>query len=151
MPQIDLDNKELSNLAEAAISLSRFLIVTAELKSGAVTLSPLEALLLRQTDRNPGSTSSTLAMLLGMQVSNTSTALRTLEERGLIRRIPDPDDGRRVRIYATDLALENRDKVRKTWSEALGQLMDPDTDPRPGVELLMMLERNLQKAAIDAQ
>jgi DNA-binding MarR family transcriptional regulator len=45
---------------------------------------------------------------MGMEATSLSRIIKSIEDKGLIERKPNPDDGRGVLIYLTDLGLEKR-------------------------------------------
>jgi DNA-binding MarR family transcriptional regulator len=51
---------------------------------------------------------------MGMEATSLTRTLRTLEEKGLITRKKNPDDGRGVLIYLTDLGKERRELSKTT-------------------------------------
>ncbi len=61
-----------------------------------------------------GAPSTSLAPKLGMEPTSLSRTLKKMEEKGLIYREPNPDDGRSVLIKLTDLGLRMRDKSKET-------------------------------------
>ena len=64
-------------------------------------------------DPKKGTPSTALGPKMGMESTSLSRILKTLEERALIKRIPNPDDGRSVLIHLTDLGLEKREDSRQ--------------------------------------
>lgn len=56
-----------------------------------------------------GTPSTAIAPKMGMEATSLSRTLKTLEEKGLIDRVPNPDDGRSVLLKLTPLGLEKRD------------------------------------------
>ena len=56
-----------------------------------------------------GSPSTAIGPKMGMEATSLSRTLKTLEKRGLIRREPNPSDGRSVLLKLTTLGLEKRD------------------------------------------
>ena len=48
-----------------------------------------------------------------MEATSLSRILKTMEERGLIERKPNPDDGRGVLIHLTDFGREKREYSRE--------------------------------------
>src|SRR5262245_19608883 len=67
-------------------------------------------------------TPSELASMLGMPLSTLSTYVGTLLERGHARRIPNPADGRSVRIVLTDSGRGVVRLVNPPFGEALDAL-----------------------------
>jgi DNA-binding MarR family transcriptional regulator len=49
---------------------------------------------------------------MGMEATSLSRTLKSLEEKKLIERKPNPNDGRSVLIYLTDRGKVNRDASR---------------------------------------
>jgi len=60
-------------------------------------------------DPEGGTPSTALGPKMGMEATSLSRTLKTMEDRGLIERRPNPDDGRGVLIYLTDFGREKRD------------------------------------------
>ena len=56
-----------------------------------------------------GLPSTSLGPKMGMESTSLSRTLKSMEEYNLIKRIPNPDDGRGVLIELTDLGIEMRD------------------------------------------
>lgn len=59
-------------------------------------------------DPKTGTPSTALGPKMGMEATSLSRILKSMEEKGLIIRKPNPDDGRGVLIYLTDFGLEKR-------------------------------------------
>ena len=59
-----------------------------------------------------GTPSTQLGPKMGMEPTSLSRTLKTMEDKGLIRRIPDKIDKRKVLIFLTDLGIEKR-KIAK--------------------------------------
>jgi len=64
---------------------------------------------LLSVDREEGTPSTALGPMMGMEATSLSRILRTMEDKGLIERKPNPEDGRGVIIHLTDFGLEKRD------------------------------------------
>ena len=71
-----------------------------------------------------------LTELEGLNPTMVSRIIKVLDERGLIRRMPDPNDLRAARLAATPMGEQVHDRVRaqrtQVLSERLGQL-SPET------------------------
>lgn len=63
-------------------------------------------------DREKGTPSTALGPKMGMEATSLSRILKTMEERGLIERRPNPEDGRSVLIHLTKFGLEKREYSR---------------------------------------
>ena len=65
-------------------------------------------------DREEGTPSTAVSTRMGMEPTSLTRTLKTLEEKGLITRKKNPDDGRGVLIRLTDLGKEKRELSRNT-------------------------------------
>ena len=73
-------------------------------------------------DPENGTPSTSLGPKMGMEATSLSRTLKTMEDKGLIKRRKNPEDGRSVLIYLTDFGKEMRDyskKVVLTFDEAV--------------------------------
>jgi len=59
-------------------------------------------------DPKTGTPSTALGPKMGMEATSLSRILKSMEEKGLIIRKPNPNDGRGVLIHLTDFGLEKR-------------------------------------------
>lgn len=66
---------------------------------GDIGLSPPQLVFLTQIARSPGCRLKEVAEALGVTPPTASTAVRHLEEKGLVERRPDPTDGRAVQLF----------------------------------------------------
>ncbi|GAA3654318.1 MarR family transcriptional regulator [Flavivirga jejuensis] len=64
-------------------------------------------------DREKGTPSTALGPKMGMEATSLSRILKTMEEKGLIERKPNPEDGRGVIISLTEFGLEKRTYSRE--------------------------------------
>jgi DNA-binding MarR family transcriptional regulator len=64
-------------------------------------------------DPKRGTPSTSLGPKMGMESTSLSRILKTLEERKLIKRGPNPEDGRGILIHLTDLGLLKREESRQ--------------------------------------
>ncbi len=60
-------------------------------------------------DPKAGTPSTSLGPKMGMEATSLSRTLKTMEEKGLIYREPNPNDGRGVLIFLTPFGKEMRD------------------------------------------
>jgi DNA-binding MarR family transcriptional regulator len=74
---------------------------------------------MRLLARRPGLRVNDVARELGMQSSNVSTAIRSLVDKGTLRKEADGTDGRVVRLAPTDAALSDRDGREEQWGTAM--------------------------------
>ena len=63
-------------------------------------------------DPENGTPSTALGPKMGMEATSLSRILKTMEERGLIERQPNPADGRGVLIHLTEFGREKREYSR---------------------------------------
>ena len=63
-------------------------------------------------DPKKGTPSTALGPKMGMEATSLSRTLKSLEEKKLIEKKPNPIDGRSVLIYLTDRGKVNRDAAR---------------------------------------
>lgn len=61
-----------------------------------------------------GTPATKIAPLMGLEARSLTRTLKTMEEKGLIRRAPDATDKRSVRIFLTDLGKEKKEVSRET-------------------------------------
>ncbi|MDE3740761.1 MarR family winged helix-turn-helix transcriptional regulator [Maribacter polysaccharolyticus] len=59
-------------------------------------------------DPKTGTPSTALGPKMGMEATSLSRILKSMEDKGLIKRKPNPKDGRGVLIHLTDFGLEKR-------------------------------------------
>lgn len=85
----------------------------------AEPLPTTELALLKHVLDSPGLTVGELARRLGLRQPNTSAALRTLLERGLVVREPSPEDRRTFHIVPTEEALAEDEAIAAAWSGPL--------------------------------
>jgi len=64
-------------------------------------------------DPEKGTPSTSLGPKMGMEATSLSRILKTMEEKGLIERKPNPEDGRGVLIFLTDFGKEKREYSRE--------------------------------------
>lgn len=85
---------------------------------------------LRVVSRGPEPSPSDVAQRLRMTSSNVAAALRELESAGLVRRLRDPQDGRRVQLSLTPAGADAVSCVhaeRDTWfGRAIEAVLDDD-------------------------
>lgn len=88
-------------------------------------------------DPENGTPSTSLGPKMGMEATSLSRTLKTMEEKGLIKRKKNPEDGRSVLIYLTDFGKKMRDyskKVVLTFDEAVKKEI-PEEDLQKFIEV----------------
>jgi DNA-binding MarR family transcriptional regulator len=88
---------------------------------GELSLSERSAL--SRLDRGGPATSSALAKSEQISPQSMGATLAALEARGLVRRQPDPDDGRRIVLSVTDAGQQMLGNRRTARTEQLAQAL----------------------------
>jgi len=86
------------------------------------------AMALLYIDVEKGTPSTALGPSMGMEATSLSRTLNSMEERGLIFREKNPEDGRGVFIKLTGLGVEKREISKSSvyqFNETIKQLIDP--------------------------
>jgi DNA-binding MarR family transcriptional regulator len=65
-------------------------------------------------DKEGGTPSTALGPKMGMEATSLTRTLKSMEEKGLIIRQKNPDDGRGVLIYLTEFGKEKRELSKNT-------------------------------------
>ena len=125
-----MDEEQASRLFELAdliLAISRQIHASKQFAFPSEAWTPLESAVMRFIDRNPGTSPSAAAHATRLISSNVSRAVRSLENKGLVRREVDQQDARRARLYPTEQARANLQELRDIWSRLLdGVIPDPD-------------------------
>jgi DNA-binding MarR family transcriptional regulator len=88
-------------------------------------LSPAQASVLSRLDKYGPSTASELAAIEYVRPQSMAKHVIALEERGLVERHADPEDGRRRLVALTEAGRERRQGVRRARQAWLaGQLVE---------------------------
>jgi len=80
-------------------------------------------------DKEDGTPSTTLGPRMGMEATSLTRTLKSMEEKGLIIRRKNPNDGRGVLIYLTEFGKEKRELSKNTvlkFNEAIRQNISED-------------------------
>ena len=72
------------------------------------------AYVLLNISSSEGTPATKIAPAIGLETRSLTRILKTLEEKGLIYRERDPDDGRSVRIFLTDRGKEDKARAVET-------------------------------------
>ena len=65
-------------------------------------------------DKEKGTPSTALGPKMGMEATSLTRTLKSMEDKGLIKREKNPDDGRGVLIYLTEFGKEKRELSKNT-------------------------------------
>jgi DNA-binding MarR family transcriptional regulator len=78
---------------------------------------------MRLLTRTPGLSVNDVGREIGVQANNVSTAVKLLEDRGLLEKRRDEEDGRVTRLHPTDRALAARARRERSWGESMREAM----------------------------
>jgi len=109
-----------------------------------LTLS--ESAALARLDRGGPATAAALARLEQISPQSMGATLSSLESRALVRRAPDPDDGRRVILSITEPGLELLRERRNARTERLAEALSSGFT-RSELEQLMAVAPLLERLA----
>ena len=135
-PQLQGANEEQwAEFADHVLEIAREIQFQGYMSPEAVSLTSSEGTVMRYLFPHPGALPSEVASATGLQRSNLSAVLRGLEQKELIERVGDPEDGRWVRIHPTAKAIRNYELVRHEWASAVATAAADD----PAVEMTLPL------------
>jgi DNA-binding MarR family transcriptional regulator len=80
-------------------------------------------------DPETGTPSTALGPKMGMEATSLSRTLKMMENKGLIERRKNPEDGRSVLIHLTDFGIEMREfskSVVKTFDQVVKNEIEPE-------------------------
>lgn len=130
----------LTALADAVLRLAHEIDPHGRRKAPyVVPLKGTEVAILRWVHRHPGVSPSDTADATGLRRSNLSAGLRTLENKGFIRRERDPDDARSLRLFITEEAERNIAALEQHWTQLLGSMLDQNAESL--TEVITLLDR----------
>ena len=112
--------------------------------SVAGDLTPSQLSVLSQLDEQDGVSAGDLAALERVRPQSMAATLAALDEQGLVRRDPDPEDGRRQLVSLTTAGREVVQGTRQAREEWLARsLQDRYTEPerRMILDALTLLDR----------
>ncbi|MEU9313928.1 MarR family transcriptional regulator [Streptomyces sp. NPDC048256] len=121
------DERRWAELADLVLIISREIQFRGYTDERAIPLSPSEGMVMRHLQNEPAAPPSRMAAATGLQRTNLSTVLRSLEQKGLVERRADPGDGRGVTVHTTELGRTNYALVRREWAAAVASAAGHDT------------------------
>ena len=137
--------EQWAEFADHVLEIAREIQFRGYTSPEAVSLTPSEGTVMRYLFPHPGALPSEVASATGLQRSNLSAVLRGLEEKRLIERVADAEDGRWVRIDPTDQAIRNYELVRREWASAVATAAEDDPAVETVVPLLAKVQAGLMR------
>ncbi|MFC0676101.1 MarR family winged helix-turn-helix transcriptional regulator [Brachybacterium hainanense] len=141
---------DLGDLADLILNVGRLVRARTPTGGDIVELTETERHVMRIVDLHPGSSPSEIADLSRLQRSNVSTALRTLEDKGMVDR--RPTSGRSIAVTPTERAHENLRQLQAAWADELrGIITTPASREAVTrcIEVLAQMEQHLIRPPAD--
>lgn len=140
------ESVESSSLAAARDLRVLFSRLRRRLRDVAVGggLTPSQTAVLTRLWKEGSSSASALAAAEGVRPQSMAAVVAALEQCGLIKRAPDPEDGRRQVISLTDAGRRRAESDRQAREEWLARAMRErysEPERRIIVDALSLLER----------
>lgn len=112
-------DERYADLVDLLLSVGRAVQARARVDPAILQLTPTEINVMRYIDHHPDTSPSAVAAATGMQRSNLSTTLRSLESKELVERRTDPADSRHAVLRSTPRAAANLTRLRRAWAQTL--------------------------------
>ncbi|MDV9172554.1 MarR family transcriptional regulator [Streptomyces sp. W16] len=107
-------------------------------------LTPSQESALTLVGKHGAATASALASAEGVRPQSMAATLAALDQHGLIRRGPDPEDGRRQLVTLTEAGrerVEDNRQIREEWLARAFEDRYTERERRTIIDALTLLER----------
>ncbi|WP_329263447.1 MarR family transcriptional regulator [Streptomyces sp. NBC_01478] len=107
-------------------------------------LTPSQESALTLVGKHGAATASALASAEGVRPQSMAATLAALDQHGLIRRSPDPEDGRRQLVTLTETGrerIEDNRQVREEWLARAFEDRYTERERRTILDALALMER----------
>lgn len=107
-------------------------------------LTPTQTTVLGRLRNDGPASASELAAAERVRPQSMAATLAVLDERGLVERRPDPDDGRRVQVSLSDTGRAFLDDRRRAGEEWLARSLEDrltEAERRSVIDALTLLDR----------
>lgn len=128
LPEVDLDQPDVPLWSRAGFLIRRLNQIHYALfleECSEFDLTPIQYGLISELAEHPGIDQITLSQEVGIDRSNTADILRRLEDRGLVKRFPSPEDRRMKLSILTDKGEQMRRDMYACMLRAQVKLLDP--------------------------
>lgn len=104
-------------------------------------------------DKEKGTPSTALGPKMGMEATSLSRILKSMEEKGLIERKPNPADGRSVLVFLTPFGIEKRRDAKAAVINFNTQVFDrfPQEEMDTFFKVMQGIEAMLQENKMATQ
>ena len=135
---------ELDELLKQLISLSKKHI---HLKEDGVTIYPGQPALFRTIIENEGISQKELASLCYKKPATITTMLQKMEKQGLITRVQDEKDKRKIHLYITEKGRQFDANCEKTMNEFIQKSLEGITQEEVDtiLNVLNKIKKNLER------
>jgi DNA-binding MarR family transcriptional regulator len=135
--------EQWADLADLVFFIAREIKFGGYTSEEAISLSPSEGIVMRYLFLHPGAIPSKIAEAAGLQRSNLSTVLRSLEKKGVLERRSSTEDAREVHLYPTPRGTSNYALVRKEWARRVAEAAGDTEDIQDTITLLRKVQTGL--------
>lgn len=125
-------NQDDRHVGFLSADISRLMRTEFDRQVGALGVTRAQWMVLARLARRPGCSQTELAEMMEVERATAGRLLDRLEDNGLVRREPDPEDRRVRRVYPTERAEKEQTKLRAVADglvdEALADLSPRERD-----------------------